>query len=57
MLIPFEQMPESARLWIYQADRRLTDVEARVVEETTTVFLTDWIAHGKELKASLSVGV
>ena len=39
MLIPFDQMPDNARLWIYQADRKLKPEEVRFVEENTNNFL------------------
>lgn len=55
MLIPFEQMPENARLWIYQAERKLKPQELRFVEENTKIFLNQWQAHGQDLKASFSL--
>lgn len=55
MLIPFEQMPENARLWIYQAERKLKREELRFVEENTKAFLNQWQAHGQDLKASFSI--
>ncbi|WP_350207130.1 hypothetical protein [Ekhidna sp.] len=55
MLIPFDQMPDNARLWIYQAERKLKPEEVRFVEENTNNFLNQWQAHGQDLKASFSV--
>ncbi|WP_089355379.1 hypothetical protein [Ekhidna lutea] len=55
MLIPFEEMPDNARLWIYQADRKLGDEEVKFVEANTESFLNQWQAHGQDLKASFSV--
>ncbi|MEQ9468795.1 MAG: hypothetical protein RLN88_15400 [Ekhidna sp.] len=55
MLIPFEQMPDHARLWIYQAERKLTAQEVEFVEANTKTFLNQWQAHGNDLKASFSV--
>ena len=55
MLIPFDQMPDNARLWIYQAERKLKPEEVLFVEENTKSFLNQWQAHGQDLKASFSV--
>lgn len=55
MLIPFEQMPENARLWIYQAERKLTPQEVRLVSDSTNTFLSQWQAHGSDLKASYAI--
>ncbi|WP_425390025.1 hypothetical protein [Ekhidna sp.] len=52
MLIPFEEMPDNARLWIYQAERKLTDQETELVKANTERFLDQWQAHGQDLKAS-----
>lgn len=55
MLIPFEEMPDNARLWIYQAERKLTSEEVQFVEANTESFLNQWQAHGQDLKASFQL--
>lgn len=55
MLIPFEEMPDNARLWIYQAERKLTSEEVQFVEASTESFLNQWQAHGQDLKASFQL--
>ncbi len=55
MLIPFEEMPDNARLWIYQAERKLAPAEVKLVEENANSFLNQWRAHGQDLKASYKV--
>lgn len=52
MLCSFKQMPETSRLWIYQAERTLTSHEASFVDRTVSKFISNWTAHGKSLKAS-----
>lgn len=48
-------MPDNARLWIYQAERKLSDEEVKLVEANTEAFLTQWRAHGQDLKSSYAV--
>lgn len=55
MLIPFEQMSDNARVWIYQAERKLTKSETDFVAESAKAFLSQWQAHGQDLQASFSV--
>lgn len=52
MLISFDQMPDNARLWIYQISRSLTENEVSFVRNTTERFLSQWQAHGQDLKAA-----
>ncbi|QRR02635.1 hypothetical protein [Dyadobacter sandarakinus] len=52
MYIPFSEIDLNARVWIYQAGRKLTDHEAGVITETLKSALDLWEAHGKALTAS-----
>lgn len=51
----FEKMPDQARLWVYQADRRLTDTESEQLRKAADAFLSQWAAHGQELVSSFDV--
>lgn len=55
MLIPFDQLPDEARIWIYQSDRPFTEEEAAQIEKETAAFLTQWTAHGASLKAGFEL--
>ena len=44
-LIPFEELPDRARLWTFAASRRLTDQEAVRLLAATEEFLAGWAAH------------
>ena len=44
-LIPFEELPDRARLWTFAASRRLTDQEAARFLAATEKFLAGWAAH------------
>lgn len=52
MLIPFEEMPKSSRIWIYQSDRKLSDDEITIANEALKEFVANWAAHSTPLKAS-----
>lgn len=48
-------MPDHARVWVYQADRPLSDQEANQISYELTSFINDWKAHGSDLKAASAV--
>lgn len=52
MFVPFEKLPPSARVWIYQADRPLTETELAAVEPALAQFVAEWTSHGRTLHAS-----
>ncbi len=55
MLVTFDRMPDTSRLWIYQAERPFTDPEIEFMKKASAAFLTDWTAHGNDLKASFEI--
>jgi hypothetical protein len=50
-LISFNQLPDTARLWAFNAERGLTDAETERLREALEGFLTTWAAHRKDLAA------
>lgn len=55
MFVPFDTLPESSRVWIYQANRSFTDVELDEIKPKLEAFIGQWTAHGANLKASFEV--
>ncbi len=54
-LMAFEQLPETARLWIYGADRPLSDPEKREIATQLERFLAEWTAHKQDLCAAWQI--
>ena len=52
MLIPFENLPEESKIWIYQSNRKFSDEEFTAIETDLKSFLENWAAHGTSLEAS-----
>jgi hypothetical protein len=50
-----KNMPSDAKVWVYQSNRILSDVEVRAIEESGINFIAQWAAHGASLKASFDV--
>ncbi len=55
MYIPFEDLPGDSKIWIYQANRKLSDNEVTEITEATKEFVENWAAHGTSLEASFIV--
>jgi hypothetical protein len=52
----FEKLPESARVWVYGADRKLDSrAEGELLREVDK-YLTTWTAHGVPLSAARNWG-
>lgn len=55
MLVPFETLPDSSRVWIYQSNRPFTEEELEEIKPRLENFLNQWTAHGSNLKASYDI--
>jgi len=54
LLTPFDEFPDTARVWVYGADRDLSrEAESRLLSEVDS-YLTQWTAHGVPLSAARS---
>ncbi len=49
--VAFDRLPRNARLWIFSAERELTDSEGSRLLEEVDVFIDQWTAHGVQLTA------
>lgn len=55
MYIPFENLPEESRIWIYQSSRKFSEDEIADIEKDLVDFITNWNAHGTSLEASFQI--
>lgn len=55
MYVPFDQLPASARIWIYQANRPFTVAELESLQPALHRFADEWTSHGRTLAASVAV--
>ena len=52
MYIPFDNLPEESKIWIYQSNRKFSDEEMAEIEVGLKDFVENWAAHGTGLEAS-----
>ena len=55
MYVPFENLPEESKIWIYQSNRKFSDAEFAEIEKDLQVFVENWAAHGTSLEASFQL--
>jgi hypothetical protein len=55
MLFKVEELSHNSRVWIYQANRKLTADEIQYLEEFLGREMEEWSAHGAALKAGFEI--
>ncbi|MFD2573665.1 hypothetical protein ACFSUS_23705 [Spirosoma soli] len=55
MWIDFDKLPETARVWVYQANRPLSADDVVTIGQALEPALNQWAAHGQPLLASAKV--
>jgi len=55
MLVPFNNLPDHSRIWIYQASRPFNSAELSILSDELSAFTREWAAHGVGLKASFDI--
>lgn len=55
MYIPFNELPETSRIWIYQSNRSFIPEELVDLEQKIKVYLDQWSAHGIGLTTSFEI--
>jgi hypothetical protein len=55
MKVEFDHLPDKSRIWIYQCDRPFSPDEKDLIQQMAENFVTQWTAHGKDLKAGARV--
>jgi hypothetical protein len=55
MLVSFDTLPVTARIWIYQSARQLTDAQATYSKKAVEDFIGNWTAHDAGLKGGVDI--
>lgn len=55
MIVDFNKMPDTSRIWIYQSDTKFSQEQLVKIRKELTSFLTAWTAHGAQLNASFDI--
>ena len=55
MFTEYKNLPNNARVWIYQANREYTNKEVDFISTKTQQFINSWTRHGDNLKGSFTI--
>ncbi|MGB5434402.1 MAG: ABC transporter ATPase [Maribacter sp.] len=55
MLTAFDALPDSSKIWIYQANRSFTQQEIAEIRQEFDAFIEEWTTHGSDLKAGYEI--
>ena len=55
MIVEFNTLPETSKVWIYQANRSFTEAELGEIKTKLIQFLGTWSTHGKDLESSFEI--
>ncbi len=55
MLVDFNTLPETSRVWIYQANRSFSASELEEIKSKLDTFVENWSSHGKDLQAGYEI--
>ncbi|WP_297766351.1 ABC transporter ATPase [uncultured Muriicola sp.] len=55
MIASFSELPDSARIWVYQSNRNFAEEELKEISDLLVQFLTQWTAHGAALQAAFEI--
>lgn len=55
MTSSLDRLASDSRIWIYGAERALTDLETTIIRARLQEFVAGWVSHRKELSAAADV--
>ncbi len=55
MFVEFDQLSATSKIWIYQANRELSNDEVVLATSKLSDFIKNWQSHGKDLIASFQI--
>ena len=55
MYVPFDNMPEDSKIWIYQSDRPFEEQEKTWIISKLVAFCNQWNTHGAEMPSSFDL--
>ncbi|MBN7813242.1 hypothetical protein J0A68_19970 [Algoriphagus sp. H41] len=55
MYLPFEKMPDHSRVWVYQADKKISESDAQLVRDRLASFCEGWNTHGNLMPTSFEI--
>lgn len=55
MYVSFDLLPFNSKIWIYQADRHLSNSDIELIKKESELFLNNWSSHDKKIESSYEI--
>lgn len=55
MLVDYNSLPETARVWVYQSDREFSENDMAEIRKEASEFINNWTRHGDHLKGGFQI--
>ncbi len=55
MYVQYKDLPNTARVWVYQSDRPFAQEEVELISAKAIMFIDQWTRHGDDLKGSFTI--
>jgi len=55
MQVPFSTLPPTAKVWVFQSDRKFSPEQRTIIERHLQLFTQNWAAHGVPLSCSFEI--
>ncbi|ANW96273.1 ABC transporter ATPase [Wenyingzhuangia fucanilytica] len=55
MYVPYQTLPETSRVWVYQSNRKFKEKEIEKINKMTTDFVEQWTRHGENVRGSFTI--
>ena len=55
MYLPFEQLPDSSKVWVYQSEKKLSESQINIISQHLKSFCEEWLVHGQPLETSFDI--
>jgi hypothetical protein len=55
MYVPYQSLPDHARVWIYQSSRKFSTQEQEEISTMSKAFVNQWTRHGENVHGSFTL--
>ena len=55
MVVTFEKISDESRIWIFQSNRLIPDLDIESLKKQIDVFLSSWTSHGNQLMVASKI--
>ena len=55
MVVTFDKISDESRIWIFQSNRLISDLDIESLEKQIDVFLSSWTSHGNQLMVASKI--